>query len=99
MTFTLHISIHKCSSRKHYTTLKTLHRKPDITEGKLQIELKRDKDVNKTEKSFEKRLLFTTAILLSTKGMKRLRKTKNSNAEKNSTVAFAGTGLMELNST
>jgi len=53
----------------------------------------------KLNKSFEERLLFTTAILLSTKGMRRLRKTKNSNAETNTTLAFAGTGLMELNST
>jgi hypothetical protein len=37
----------------------------------------------KLRKSFEKRLLFTTAILLSTKGMKRLKKTTNSNAETN----------------
>jgi len=53
----------------------------------------------KLKKSFEKRLLFTTAILLSTKEMKRLRKTKNSNAETNTTLAFAGTALMELTST
>jgi len=31
--------------------------------------------------------------------MKRLRKTKKSNAETNTTVAFEGTGLTELNST
>lgn len=52
----------------------------------------------KLKKSMVKRLLFTTAILLSTKEIARLRQTKNSNAETNTTLGFAGTGLTELNS-
>ena len=52
----------------------------------------------KLKKSMVERLLFTTAILLSTKEIARLRQTKNSNAETNTTLGFAGTGLTELNS-
>lgn len=52
----------------------------------------------KLKKSMAERLIFTTAILPSTKEIARLRQTKNSNAETNTTLGSAGTGLTELNS-